>query len=332
MGTRPLALPVDYYELLNLAPAHLFPVLPQQVHGRGRAPEPQRLPSELLAPSAVDEAAILAERNASGDPALSPSARAVRLLEIEIGRRILRDPSRRNRYDALRITPGGAASRGDRLQALRELQQQVRDEIHREQGDPLAVADETSAYALGMAALMSGDYAQAREILRRAAAIQHDAATVQLAFVRATIAASDPLTLGEYVLRELAQALERAASAPEAHALRHLVHGLQARERGDRFGARKAFQAAVAQQANLAPAWHGLAAVELADQRFEAALEAAQQACNTDPRNQAAWSILAVAALRLRRRDRAIQAAGQIANLRGDPWTAAQVLRELGAA
>src|SRR5690606_28208870 len=108
--------------------------------------------------------------------------------------------------------------------------------------EAFAAGDGASLLDEGLAALRGGDYTGARDTLRRAAELLPASAAAQLAYVRAALAATDPLTLGAFALRSLDTALAQALSAEPGNsgalALRRLVAGLLARESGDRYTAR----------------------------------------------------------------------------------------------
>jgi len=340
MDTQPLALPVDYYELLGLAPAHLLgrrgDDSPRYVPWRAFSPSlpaPHGLGDDPLSPQAVDAAAVRAERAIVSDRALSPGARSLRLAEIELARCILRDPDRRRRYDTLRWPGADGRPLAERLRLLRELQLEAQAELAGPGQGPGA-PDGAQLLAEGREAMRRGDFAAARAALRRAADLLPASADAQLAYVRAACAADDPLTFGAFVLQGLADALRRAGAASPGHPavapLAHLVAGLLARDAGHRAAARCELEEAVHLQPNLAPAWHGLAAIHLADGQHAAAADAARRAFDADERDEAPLHILAVAAARGGQPALAAAAAGRIAAMRGHPWTAERVLQELG--
>jgi hypothetical protein len=76
-------------------------------------------------------------------------------------------------------------------------------------------------------------------------------------------------------------------------------------------------------------AWRALAALALARGATEEALGACRRALAADPHDQRALLLIAGACLRTRRHNEAHEVAAQIAQIRGEGWTAAAVLAEL---
>ncbi len=359
--TQPLALPIDYYELLGVAPVHLFPANgaasdqrpasePDWLFGRTAGPlrhgfgladtsrirrigESRPAPDDLLTPHTVDQAAVNRELELAQNAALSPEDRAARRLDLEIGRRILRDPERRRRYDSLLLMWRRGEQNQERLHVLRQLQEEVRHEIARERGETPDPEQGAALLREGEAALNAGRQREAVAILRRAAEAAPQLAKAHVAYARALLAADHTLALSSHTLRTAIEALEQAAnlnpSVSEVPALTALARGLLARDQSDPAVAERELRQAVMLNPQLAPAWNGLAALALQHGDSKGALVACRQALGVNPRDERAWYMAAAAALQRGRSAEAREAARHVAELRGRPWTAAQVLDEI---
>ncbi len=113
-------------------------------------------------------------------------------------------------------------------------------------------------------------------------------------------------------------------------ALAALCRGLLERDLGNAAGAERELRQAVDHDIGLGAAWRGLAALALARGATEEALGACRRALAADPRDERALQLIAGVCLRTRRRSEAHEIAAQIAQIRGEGWTAAAVLAELG--
>lgn len=343
--TQPLALPVDYYALLGLVPYHLFPAkdapaIPFQRRLRTFASDTRSssLPSQPQlnappSPEMVDVAAAARSREAEHDEKLSEGARTLHLLEIELGRRILRDSDRRARYDSLMTMEQLHLRSGERLRRLRLLQEDARQELARERGELLDPQVAANLVQEGNEALRRGRQNEAVELLSRAIQLLPQDRQVHLGYARAILAVNDPLALSGYDVRMATTSLElvmqQEPTHPQAPALLAFCHGLLARYQDDLRGAVREFQRAVALNPHIGPAWRGMAAIAFQEKRFEAALEACEGALHNEPNDERALLIFAATLRRLGRTVESRDIAARIASLRGEGWTLDRVLHEL---
>ena len=86
----------------------------------------------------IDAAALAHERKILLAPGYTPEEREVRLAEIEIARRILRDEQRRSTYDMLLLGFRQGLLSGGRLESLSHLQGLARADIAEERGEQLS--------------------------------------------------------------------------------------------------------------------------------------------------------------------------------------------------
>jgi Tfp pilus assembly protein PilF len=337
----PPAEPVDYYALLGLTPLHLIQPEP------GAQPLPQSLSAGPLRrlgdqaarqagppkPADVDAVALARQRALLLAPGLTPVERDDRVAEIEIARRILRDETRRSRYDALLRDFRRGQLGGGRLETLNHLQGQARAEIAEERGDQPSAEEGAVQLKQGLGYLSAGLPRDALGPLRRAVAGLPRSAEAHAAYARAILSSDDPLALGGHMLRQALQSLDTSASLGAAgereEALAALCRGLLARDEGNAAGAERELRQAVRVDSRLGVAWRSLAALALARGAIEEALGACRRALAVDGRDERALLMIAAACLRAQRHDEAREAAVQIATLRGEGWTAEAVLFEL---
>jgi tetratricopeptide (TPR) repeat protein len=339
----PAAEPVDYYAVLGLNPTHLI-APPSPVWGTiGSRPDlrsaglrmgSSATPAGPPTAEEVDTASYSRQREALLGGGISPERREVRLDELELARRILRDERLRSRYDTLwRAFQRGTLNAGH-LEGLNALQEEARAASTAERGEQPAAGDAEALLRQGLGYLDAGLPREAADVLRRAVAAAPQLGAAQAALARATLASADPLDLGAHALRQALAAVEAAAAlgAPLANgsALAALCRGLLARDQGDQRGAETQLQAAVREDSTVGAAWRALAALALGRGAYEEALAHCRRALAVDRSDERALLMAAGACLRSRRRDEARQIADQIATMRGDGWSAEVVLREIG--
>jgi predicted Zn-dependent protease len=309
MDTQPLVLVVDYYDVLHLAPSALAP----------------------LTPASVDLAASQRAQETLRQPHVSPALRAQRLSDIEFARRILGDEARRQRYDALVADLKAGQGGPERLNALRQLQEEVSAEIQR--GGIQFSAEGYAKLRDGQTALKQGRVREALDLLREAAAALPDDGEAQFVFARAILSSDDPLALGSHRLHELHAALEQLQRVdpqyPSLDSLRLFVDALIARDEGNGYVAEQKFRSALAYDPQLAMAWRGIAVVALHGGDPQVAIDAAQRAASLDPHDERAWLLVIAAGQNLGRHRAVREAAGQVATLRGAGWNVERVLREM---
>jgi tetratricopeptide (TPR) repeat protein len=109
-----------------------------------------------------------------------------------------------------------------------------------------------------------------------------------------------------------------------------LCRGLLARDEGDVTKAHAELAHAASLDSQLAVAWRGLAALALARRATEEALGYCGRALAIDRRDERALTLAIGASLRAGQHANAREFAGQIAAVRGEGWSAAAVLQELG--
>jgi predicted Zn-dependent protease len=309
MDTQPLALAIDYYDVLHLDSSAVPP----------------------LTPARVDLAASQREQETLRQAHLSLALRTQRLSDIEFARRILRDAERRRRYDAL-MTGWNAGQRGpERLNALRQLQEEIAAEL--QHSNRQRSGDGYARLRDGQEALKRGRMREALDLLREAAAALPDDPDTQLVFARAMLSSDDPLALSGHRLRELHTALEQlkhlAPHHPELGTMNVLVGGLIARDEGNGYVAEQKFRSAIARDPQSALAWRGIAEITLHGGDPQVALDAAQRAAAIDPRDERAWLLVIAAGQNLGRHRAVREAAAQVAALRGADWSIDRVLREM---
>jgi tetratricopeptide (TPR) repeat protein len=346
-GGPPAAEPEDFYALIGLHPAHLIAAPPSVMWGGDglawsaagrlvgrRVAEAEALsPAGPPAPHDVDAAAYARERETLLAPGLAPEQREERAAQIELARRILRDERRRARYDLLwRALQQGTFTAGH-LEGLSALQDEVRAEVAAERGEALSEEQAAALLRQGRGYLDAGLPREAVEALRRAVAALPRTAEAHRTYVRAILASADPLDLGGHMLRQALASVEAAealgAPLENGAALAALCRGLLARDGGDVSGAQRLLRAAVQSDAQLAPAWRGLAALALYWGDDAEALACCRRALALAPRDERALLMVVAACLHAGHRDEARVAAAQVAALRGEGWTAEAVLHEL---
>lgn len=339
--------PVDYYALLGLPSRHLSPPMSDALTEPSVGlleilmtgprlpvrPDPPLHIGEPPSQEEIDAAALAGERQALLTPGISAEERAAREEEYELARRILREPQRRDQYDALLRGFRRGELGGGRLDALRQLQDAVRAEIAEERGERPGASEGAALLRQGQGYLDAGLPREAVAALRRAVQALPDSPQANAAYVRAILAADDPLDLGPHQLREVVRSLDALGSAgaplDNGPALAALCRGLLARDAGESAQAEAELRQAAGLDANLAPAWRGLAALALGRGSADEALNCCRRALALNPRDERALLMAAAACLRARRREQAREAAAQVAALRGSGWSAEDVLREL---
>lgn len=347
----PAAEPIDYYALLGLNAEHLLATAPIAAtptpfgtrggigglfdNTYGNYSGGPILPAGPPSPADIDAASLAQQKAILLAPGYSPEERDARVNELEVARRILRDEQRRARYDMLLISFRQGLYDTGRLEALRHLQELARADMAEERGETISSEQAAALLKQGQAYLDARLAREAIEPLRRAVAgLPHEPAAHQ-AYVQALLTADDPLALGGYALRMALRSLEalqaQRASTTAHTALISLCRGLLARDEGDTARARTELQYAVALDAQLAPAWRGLAALALGRSDLADAVACCQRALAGDPRDERALVMLCAAYLRGRQRNQAREIAVQIAALRGTDDTANTILHELGA-
>ncbi len=329
--------PVDYYALIGLTPQHLTP-----------EPERDSTPyygalGEIAAatlqrqgppdPQDVDQAALKRQRDILLMPGLPQQERDARLTELEIARRILRSERSRSTYDMVLLGFWQGLLGSGRLDTLRYLQDLARAEIAEERGEQLSEEVSRALLRQGVGFLDARLPREALPLLERALKALPQSAEAHSALVQAQLAADDPLALGGHALRLLLRSLDaldaQGRPLPNSPALRALCQGLLARDAGDGAAAEAAFQEAARQDSQLEAAWRGLAALALGRGAVEEGLGYSRRALAQNPRDERVLLMMAGACLRARRRQEAYEVAAQIAAVRGQPWTAERVLREL---
>ena len=338
-GLPPPTEPVDYYAMLGLTAVHLLPEHYSTPMNRdivspfGMAVT--TLTPERTAPSAndVDMAASECEREVLLNSGLTQEQRTARLDEIEVARRILRDEWRREQDDQLLRDFQQGRLDGGRLDALQQLQAEVRAEIAVECGEQLSETEAQALQQQGFGYMDAGLPREAAAALGRAVrALPNDAQTHE-AYIHALLAAEEPLDMGAHTLRQILASLDELDALGTPHengpALRALCRGLLARDQGNYAEAMAALQQSVQIDKHLAPGWRGLAAIALFRGDYDDAFIACRRALACEPRNERALLMLTGACLRSGHTRQAHEAATQLAALRGGSWTAESVLREL---
>jgi tetratricopeptide (TPR) repeat protein len=320
---------VDYYALIGVTPAHLVPMY---IEPRTSRSWNSQLPDNSApSPDEVDQAALARQHQLllSGVPA---EDREKRLTELEIGRLILRDERRRGIYDTIwQQLRKGVLNHGQ-LNALAHLEQEVLAEMG---GDTPARSPERGQEDLrqGLGYLQAGLPNEALAALQRAVDALPQSAEAHRGYVQALLAARDPLDMGGHQLRRLLQSVEQAeqlgAPIENGRALSALAQAMLARDAGDAFHAEAHLRNATQQDARLEAAWRALGVMALARGAIDEGLDALRSAVAVDPRDERTLLMMAAACLRAKRRNEARSVAEQIAILRGAPWTADSVLREL---
>lgn len=333
-GSAPVATePVDYYALLGLTPQHLIPE-PE----RDRTPDYGDLAATLQRPGPpdpqdVDQATLKRQRDILLSAGLSQPERDARLTELEIARRILRNERSRGTYDMVLLGFWQGLMGSGRLDTLRYLQDLARAEIAEERGEPLSEEVGQALLRQGIGFLDARLPREALPLLERALKALPHSPEGHRAFVQAQLAADDPLALGGHALRQLLRSLDALESQgrplPNSRALRALCQGLLARDADNRPAAEAALHEAARQDGQLEAAWRGLAALALGRGALEEGLDYARRALALNPRDERVLLMMTGACLRARRRQEAHEVAAQIAAVRGQPWTAERVLREL---
>lgn len=336
--------PVDYYAMIGLTPQHLF------VNGRPFTDQSRRRSASLLfarddddespleiqgppSPSDVDSAALAREHDILLSAGFTPAEREARLTEIQIARRILRDERQRGRYDMLLLDfSQGRLDRG-RLETLRHLQDVARAELADERGEQPSEEEGAALLKHGQGYLSARMPREAIAVLKRAVAALPQSAEAHTAYAQAIFASSDPLDLGGHMLRQLLRSVEAAqqlgAPLENGSAIAALCRGLLARDAGDTATAERELREATQIDGNLAAAWRALAALALGRGATDETLGHCRRALAIDARDERALLMIVAACLRANRRNQAREAAMQIAALRGEEWTADDVLREL---
>jgi curved DNA-binding protein CbpA len=339
--------PVDYYALLGLTAEHLIPPPPlssgsvQPDGGLAAldwlgqdAAQPLKAPAGPPSREDIEAAALAYERKMLLALGYAPAEREARLAEIEIARRILCDPQRRSTYDMLLLGFRQGLLGGGRLESLNHLQEQARADMAEERGEQLSSAEGAALLKQGLGYLSARLPREALDPLRRAVAALPRSPEAHAAYAQAILASDDPLALGGHMLRQALHSLDtlellRAADARDP-ALAALCRGLLARDAGDTTTAQVELARAVGLDSRLAAAWHGLAALALVRHATEEALGYCGRALAIDQRDQRALTLAVGACLRADKRADAREFAGQIASTRGEGWSAAAVLQELG--
>lgn len=338
--TQPLALPIDYYELLGLTPAHLLPPPPRPMHATRRIDERVHFDERLEPPRPpssweVDQAALRCEQTVRRMATLSAGERDVRLNEIELARRILGDEQHRRRYDMILLTWRQGLRGADRHRALRHLQEEVWAAIQLERGERLDVDEQAALLRRGQDALMREQYDEAIRLLGLARTAQPDALMAHYDYARALLRREDPLVLPVFPIKQAIDALESVCRLdghqPRAQALLAFCRGLLDRDAGRAEAAQAWFKRAVQADGQLGVAWRALAVGALQSERYDDALAHCRRALAIDARDERTLLIAAAACLRQDRRAHALEVATVIAGLRGAPWTAERVLSEFEA-
>ena len=341
--------PVDYYAVLGLNAVHLLgPSVGSAESSRplfggfgggllgmaGRAAEAPLLPEGPPSPADVDAACLERQKAILLMPGFTPAERDARMDELEMARRILRDERRRAQYDMLLVHFRQGLYGAGRLDGLRHLQDLARADMAEERGEAPPLEQGVALLKQGQGFLDARLPREALEPLRRAVAALPQSAEAHAAYVRATLAADDPLALGGHALRMLDRSLDALATlqpaTPQHGALLALCHGLIARDDGQAAAARSELQQAVALDPQLAPAWRGLAALALSRGDLPDAVASCQRAIALDARDERALLMLGATLLRGGRRHEARDVAAQLAALRADGSSAESILREIG--
>jgi curved DNA-binding protein CbpA len=339
--------PVDYYALLGLTAEHLIPKPTMSsghfsgaagvtaLHRLGHAGN-QLQAAQAGPPSRedIDAAALAHQRKILLAAGYAPEERESRLVEIEIARRILRDEQRRSVYDMLLLGFRQGLLSGGRLESLSHLQGLVRADMAEERGEQLSSAEGAALLKQGLGYLNARLPREALDPLRRAVATLPRSAEAHAAYAQAILSSDDPLGLGSHMLRQALHSLDTLAmlrsADPGGAALAALCRGLLARDEGDVMTAQAELARAASLDSQLAVAWRGLAALALNRRATEEALGYCGRALAIDRRDERALTLAVGASLRAGQHANAREFAGQIATVRGEGWSAAAVLQELG--
>jgi curved DNA-binding protein CbpA len=355
----PATEPIDYYALLGLTAEHLTPAPAMPGGGslaalaaldrRGIAGS---MPLQQAGPptrETIDAAALARERQLLLAPGYTPEQREARLSEIAIARRILRDDQRRSTYDMLLLSFRQGLLGGGRLESLSHLQNLARADMAEERGETLGAGEGAALLKQGLGYLSARLPREAIAPLRRAIAALPRSPQAHAAYAQALLNSDDPLALGGHALRQALSSLEAldqlsaeggrgtaeahafaGLSADNRQALAALCRGLLARDQGDTTAAASELGRATSLDGQLGPAWRGLAALALARRAIDDALGYCGRALAIDWRDERALTLATGACLRAGKRADAREFARQIAELRGEGWSAEAVLQELG--
>jgi tetratricopeptide (TPR) repeat protein len=261
----------------------------------------------------------------------------------------LRDDQRRSTYDMLLLGFRQGLLGGGRLESLSHLQDLARADMAEERGEVLGAGEGAALLKQGLGYLSARLPREAIAPLRRAVAALPQSAQAHAAYAQALLQSDDPLALGGHALRQALNSLETleqlsfkdGRGSAEAHAfadlsgnqrqaLAALCRGLLARDQGDASTAAAELGHATKLDSRLGPAWRGLAALALARRATDEALTYCGRALAIDRRDERALTLATGACLRTGKRADAREFARQIAELRGDEWSAEGVLHELG--
>ena len=347
----PPAEPVDYYALLGLTAEHLIPALSAPIAGSGRGAHAMLALAALdrlgyagslpLTPQSgppsredIDAAALAHERKMLLTAGYTLAERELRLAEIEIARRILRDEQRRSTYDMLLLGFRQGLLSGGRLESLCHLQGLARADMAEERGEQLSSGAGATLLKQGLGYLNARLPREALDPLRRAVGALPRSTEAHAAYARAILDSDDPLVLGSHMLRQALHSLDTLdllrAADPRGSGLAALCRGLLARDEGDATTAQAELARAAGLDSQLAPAWRGLAALALARRATEEALGYCVRALAIDRGDERALTLAVGACLHAGQRANAREFAGQIAAARGEGWSAEAVLQELG--
>lgn len=355
----PATEPVDYYALLGLTAEHLTPA-PVMSSGaprggslgvlaaldrRGSAGNMPLQPAGPPTREAIDAAALARERQILLAPGYTSEQREARLTEIAIARRILRDDQRRSTYDMLLLGFRQGLLGGGRLESLSHLQDLARADMAEERGETPGTGEGAALLKQGLGYLSARLPREAIAPLRRAVAALPQSAQAHAAYAQALLQSDDPLALGGHALRQALSSLEaldqleqsaerRTENQPgraQRQALAALCRGLLARDQGDATAAQVELGRATSLDSQLGAAWRGLAALALARRAIDEALGYCGRALAIDRRDERALTLATGACLRTGKRADAREFARQIAELRGEGWSAEAVLQELGS-
>lgn len=337
-GLPPATEPVDYYALIGLTATHLYRTAdaPLPRNTMSRYGMPAAIPMMKRDPPTamdVDEAALTRERAILMTNEVDPRDREQHLHELEVARLILRDERRRERYDQLLRDFQRGQLDGGRLDSLEQLQHEVQAEIAAARGEPISAAEGQALLQQGVGYLDAAMPREAVAALSKAVQALPQEQAAHAAYVRALLAAEEPLDMGGHTLRQILDSLAAldtlGAPLPNGAAVAALCRGMLARDAGNVAAATPELQRAVQIDKHMATAWRGLAALALARGDYDDAFVACRRALACEPRNERALLMLTGICLRDQRGREAREAAAQLAAVRGGSWTAEAVLREL---
>jgi tetratricopeptide (TPR) repeat protein len=298
---------VDYYALLGISVSNTAP--PDEIEIRQGALEAQ-------------------QRAMLGSGADGQHANKL-LEEIEIGSWILSDSRARNDYNSILFSLRNGHFNSKHLDLLHELQREARRELG--MLDESASGAELLQQGIGYQTL--GMHHEAAGVLKQAVLALPDSVEAHYRYGLALLGDESDISKSSHNLRQAIPSFEAAAtldpSLSDAPAYAALCRGLLAREQGDRARSETELRHAVSLKPDLGIAWRALAALALQAGKHDDVMDFCRRALLKNSRDEQAYLLLVASCWQAKQRDFARDAAGRVANIRGDGWTADRVLKEV---